>query len=108
VEKMVDEKFNVCVVQRYPNGSYGINPHKDKEMIIGTTICGISFGAKRKLRLHSPKYMKLDNIELDLEHGSLYVLKSPTNTYWSHEIVKDKNINKPRISLTFRNYSTQI
>jgi alpha-ketoglutarate-dependent dioxygenase alkB family protein 2 len=104
-EGITGEIYNVCVIQRYPNGAIGINPHKDKEMIQGTTICGFSFGAVRTINLTAPKYMNIKDVSINLAHGSLYVLNPPTNTYWTHEITKNKSISNSRISLTFRNYS---
>src|SRR5437870_13231420 len=40
VENITAQKYTVCVIQRYPNGNIGINPHRDKEMVFGTRICG--------------------------------------------------------------------
>lgn len=97
----VPEKYNICVVQRYPSGKYGIKPHRDKEMKRGTTIAGISVGETRKLRLSHSRSGVVH--EFDLPAGSLYLLKSPTNEYWTHSIEEDSS-KDPRISLTFRNY----
>lgn len=92
-------KYTICVVQRYPNGSVGINPHKDKEMLAGTTIAGLSFGSTRTLVMARGEKA----LRLDLGPGSMYVLNPPTNDYWSHAIEKSTE-TRPRISLTFRNY----
>ena len=99
VEEITNEKYNICVIQRYPSGKVGIKKHRDKEMKLGTTISGLSLGATRKLKLEY--YDK--NIEKDLLSGSLYVLNPPTNSYYTHCIEKDST-TEPRISLTFRNY----
>jgi alkylated DNA repair dioxygenase AlkB len=99
VSDLTGEKYTICVVQRYPNGKIGINPHRDKEMILGTTIAGMSFGTQRTLTMQRGE----KNISLDLTPGSLYVMKPPTNSFWSHSIEKD-NTTGVRISLTFRNY----
>lgn len=96
-----DEKinFNVCVIQQYPNGKYGIDRHRDKEMTPGTIICGISLGQQRNLVMS--KY-KTDVLTQPLKNGSLYVLLPPTNDFYSHSIVKDTSLGV-RFSLTFRN-----
>lgn len=99
VSELTRNKYTICVVQRYPSGKIGINPHKDKEMILGTTIAGLSFGAERTLVMGRGE----KNIEIPLPSGSLYVMNPPTNTYWTHSIKKD-NSSIIRISLTFRNY----
>jgi alkylated DNA repair dioxygenase AlkB len=97
VQKLTSSEYTYCVVQYYPSGKVGINPHKDKEMIPGSTICGLSVGQNRTLRMSRNG----KNIDLDLLSGSLYVLYPPTNDYWTHSILKDDSIH-PRISLTFR------
>lgn len=99
IEKLVDAKLNICVLQYYPNGNVGINPHRDKEMIHGTKICGLSLGETRTL---SMAYRSLEH-DIKLPEGSLYIFNPPTNDFWSHSISKDSSKN-PRISLTFRNY----
>lgn len=100
VEEMTSEQYNICVVQRYPNGNIGINPHRDREMKEGTTICGISLGQERILNMSRNE----NSIDIPLKNGSMYVFNPPTNDYWAHSIKKDKS-KKPRISLTFRNYA---
>ena len=66
----------------------------------GTSIVGISLGQERIFRL--TRYGKTK--EFNLNSGSMYAMHPPTNDYWCHEIVKDTS-TKPRISLTFRDYS---
>uniref|UniRef100_A0A6C0AFS1 Alpha-ketoglutarate-dependent dioxygenase AlkB-like domain-containing protein n=1 Tax=viral metagenome TaxID=1070528 RepID=A0A6C0AFS1_9ZZZZ len=93
--------LTVCVVSIYPNSKICIKPHKDKEMIPGTKIIGISLGDSRILRMsnHSNKY------DIELKNGSMYVFNPPTNDHWSHEILQgNQDNNKSRICLTFRNY----
>jgi len=109
VEAFLNEKyginirFNVCIVQRYPSGKFGIAPHKDKEMTLGTIICGISLGAERTLEIS--KYgRKTPLATIPLPSGSLYMLHPPTNSFCTHSIPKDTTYS-PRISLTFRNYT---
>ena len=98
-QEITGEKYNICVVQRYPSGKVGIKPHRDKEMTKGTTICGVSVGETRVLTINGKK-----NINLSLNPGSMYVFNPPTNTYNTHCIQKKDDTKGPRISLTFRNY----
>ena len=102
ISELTGEKYNFCVIQRYPNGKVGINPHRDKEMIKGTQICGLSLGCSRQLTMSPPKFIQSEPINLNLNSGSLYILKPPTNDYWTHCIEKDCS-KTARISLTFRN-----
>lgn len=101
IEDVTKQKFTVCVIQRYPHGNIGIAPHKDKEMVPGTLIAGLSFGATRTLDFIKPNY---DNVSIKLNSGSLYVLNPPTNQFWLHSIRTEPQVKEVRYSLTFRNY----
>lgn len=102
IEKCTKLKFNFCAILRYEHGGIFIQKHKDKEMLNGTTICGISVGDTRKFQLSSPYNLKRDPVCLELTHGSIYLMYPPTNSYWSHEILPDEHKGM-RYSLTFRN-----
>lgn len=97
VEEFAGEKMTVCVIQYYPNGSVGIKPHRDKEMVKGTKICGVSLGATRVLRIGGDG-------DYNLHHGSIYIIPSSLNDRRSHSIVEEPSIKEERYSLTFRNY----
>lgn len=112
IEPISQSTFNVCIIQRYPNGKVGIAPHRDKEIVSGTgkegekllsgKIVGFSIGATRTLRLTPPAYLKqLEPIDVALTSGSLYQINPPTNDHWFHSIEKDQT-NGVRYSLTFR------
>ncbi len=99
LENVTGDKYNVCVIQWYPNGRAFIAPHKDREMTRGTTIAGLSLGQTRTLALSRGTKVH----KFGLLSGSLYILNPPTNDSWAHSIEKDES-TRPRISLTFRNY----
>lgn len=115
VELFTLQKFNFVLINRYADGNDKIGKHQDsnKNNILGDdpTIVGVSFGAARDVIFKPystptnpgiiPKHMN-DKISIRLDHGSIFVMYPPTNTYWTHEIPKKANINTPRISLTFR------
>lgn len=104
VSKLTGQEYTVCAIGRYPSGKYGIKPHRDKEMVAGTTICGISLGETRTLVFGCNKYcVKKKQHTLTLEPGSMYVMNPPTNDIWSHCIPPDKTLSS-RLSLTFRQY----
>ena len=104
LEQLTNSKYNYVVIQYYPDGRTGINPHRDKEMTSGTVIVGISLNAIRRLILDPPYRNKTDTVPVRvyLEHGSAYLLKPPTNDYWSHSIEVDPEVTEDRISLTYR------
>ena len=102
VDNIAGATTTVLVIQRYHDGTSGIAPHRDKEMVLGTKICGVSLGATRKLVFERTG---CDPLSLTLNSGSLYIMNPPTNSYWSHSVVKEPHIKQSRISLTFRNYA---
>jgi alkylated DNA repair dioxygenase AlkB len=101
VKKFTGLNITACAIQCYPNGTIGINAHRDKEIGINENIVGLSLGVTRIFRF--ARYDK--SFDIKLESGSLYIIDGVTNKYWSHEIVKDLEIVDPRISLTFRDYT---
>jgi alkylated DNA repair dioxygenase AlkB len=131
VSKITCQEYNFCVLQRYPNGGVGINPHRDNEMCFSMdkhksskeeskvetpknhtynhaySIAGLSFGCPRVLGMVPPKNYKCGTERILLKPGSLYVMNPPTNDVWQHSIekmdVEDENYDKVRFSLTFRN-----
>lgn len=93
----LDINFKYVVIQRYGNANIWMKKHRDKE-IKENIICGLSIGDTRKLNIE--KYNKKYTFEL--KHGSLYILHSPTNKYYTHEIEKGVDSKLARYSLTFR------
>jgi alkylated DNA repair dioxygenase AlkB len=123
------ETFSVNIAQRYHTGRTGIEPHRDREMVAGTIIAGLSFGSTRKLQMSKCARWSALNADCGIEwsqescscnffpggvhskrfltislpSGSMYIFRPPTNDDWLHCILKDESI-AARISLTFRNY----
>lgn len=107
VEKFTGLKFNFVVINRYPSGESGIGFHKDREESLGDnpTIAGISLGSIRDVEFQPSYFIPQEmpnNIQLALDHGSIYVMYHPTNKHWMHGIPKRPKVYKSRISLTFR------
>ena len=115
VEGETSTSYNCCSIMRYPTPDVGIGRHRDKEMILGTTICGLSFGAPRTFKLYPPNYgvdrsVEEHVISVRLQSGSMYAMFPPTNSLWTHEIAKESEesisedlTSHVRYSLTFRN-----
>lgn len=101
VSKITRQKYTVCAVQCYPNGRIGIAPHRDKEMVAGTRIAGLSLGAERTIEFTRAHH---ESVSIKLPSGSLYVMNPPTNQKWLHSITKQSEIKDKRYSLTFRDY----
>ena len=107
IENILGKKFNFCAVMRYLNGSAGIKPHKDREMVSGTTIAGLSVGVERTFKIDFPSYSKLKPLEIKLFHGSLYTMEPPTNDNCYHSIPEEPGINGIRYSFTFRDINEE-
>lgn len=106
VERACNENFNSCLLNLYSNGSEGMAWHCDaeKDLKRNGTIASLSFGAERKFSLKH-KCTK-EKIDVNLEHGSLIVMRGKTQSNWLHSIPKTKKVDTPRVNLTFRQIAT--
>ena len=102
VETTTGEVFNSCLLNLYHNGEEGMGWHSDaeKELKKNGAIASISFGAQRKFLLRH-KQTK-ETVEVQLENGSLLLMKDETQTHWVHRLPTTKKVFTPRINLTFR------
>ncbi|POY35318.1 alpha-ketoglutarate-dependent dioxygenase AlkB [Solitalea longa] len=102
IERLSFTKFNSCLLNLYHNGEEGMTWHSDDEKSLGrnTIIASVSLGAERKFSFKH-KQTKA-TISLNLEPGSLLLMKGSTQTNWLHSLPKSKKIITPRINLTFR------
>lgn len=104
---VAEQEFNVAIIQCYPHGRIGINPHKDREITEGV-IAGLSLypelNKKNKKRVERTlRFTRGERtVDLLLPNGSLYLMHPPTNRLWSHSIVKAPDIQEDRLSITFR------
>ncbi|XP_008249575.3 DNA oxidative demethylase ALKBH2 isoform X1 [Oryctolagus cuniculus] len=102
--------FNFVLINRYKDGHDHIGEHRDdeRELAPGIPIASVSFGACRDFlfrhkdsRGRSPA-RRVAGVRLQLAHGSLLVMKPPTNTHWYHSLPVRKKVLAPRVNLTFR------
>jgi len=102
IEKQCQEEFNSCLLNLYHNGNEGMAWHSDDEKTIlpNSTIASLSIGAERRF-LFKHKHTQ-QKIELNLQNGSLLLMKENTQNYWWHSLPKSAKIKSPRINLTFR------
>lgn len=101
IEKHTGEVFNFVLVTRYSNGQDTIGPHQDNEKDLKkeSSIATVSFGQNRKFKF-SKRYTP--SVTINVQNGSLLLMKYPTNCHWYHSVPKCKNAKNVRISLTFR------
>lgn len=102
VEQITQEKYNSCLLNLYHDGSEGMAWHSDgeKDLKKNGAIASLTFGDERKFSFkHKNTKEKLD---LQLENGSLLVMKGETQAYWLHRLPPTQKSKKVRINLTFR------
>lgn len=103
VENRTGTSYNSCLLNLYHNGSEGMSWHSDneKELLEQGIIASLSLGSERKFSFKHKTTKQ--TISLNLEHGSLLVMRGTTQTHWLHSLPVSKRIHTPRINLTFRN-----
>jgi alkylated DNA repair dioxygenase AlkB len=101
-EEILQESFNSCLLNLYHDGSEGMAWHCDEERELkkNGAIGSLSFGAQRKFLLKHK--VNKEKVSIDLEAGSLLVMKGETQSHWLHRLPPTKKILSPRINLTFR------
>ncbi len=106
VEKLTGETFNSCLLNLYHTGDEGMAWHSDDETDLkkNGAIGSLSLGAERNFAFKHKKTG--EKVSFILEHGSLLVMKSTTQTHWLHRLPPTKKVAAPRINLTFRTMIT--
>jgi alkylated DNA repair dioxygenase AlkB len=76
--------------------------HSDDEKSLKkhAAIASLSLGAERPF-LFQHKISK-KTVSVNLENGSLLLMKGETQSHWLHRLPLSKIIKQPRINLTFR------
>lgn len=102
VEERCGEKFNSCLLNLYHNGSEGMSWHRDdeKDLQEDAAIASLSFGASRYFSFRH--IATKSEIHLQLENGSLLLMRGTTQKNWLHRLPVDKKVAGARINLTFR------
>lgn len=111
VESALEESFNFVLVNRYNDGTDHIGEHRDDELdlVPRAPIASLSFGQQRDFifkhkdsRGKSAPRKDIEPVKVALSHGSLLVMRHPTNSMWYHSLPIRKSAPSPRINLTFR------
>jgi alkylated DNA repair dioxygenase AlkB len=102
VETETNETYNSCLLNLYHNGNEGMAWHSDgeKDLKKNGAIASLSFGAERKFGFKHKTTS--ETFMMQLEHGSLLVMKDETQSNWVHRLPPTKLIQTPRVNLTFR------
>jgi alkylated DNA repair dioxygenase AlkB len=101
-EETTKATYNSCLLNLYHSGEEGMAWHSDgeKDLKKHGAIASLSLGAERKFAFKHKETK--ETVSLYLEHGSLLVMKGPTQDHWLHRLPPTKKVLAPRINLTFR------
>jgi len=103
VEQFSKQNFTTVLANLYRNEKDSNGWHADNERELGRNpiIASVSFGEERKFQL---KHIKDTNIKLslNLNHGSLLVMKEGSQIHYKHQIPKATQPKNTRINVTFR------
>jgi alkylated DNA repair dioxygenase AlkB len=103
VEAATQTQFSSCLLNLYRDGqdSNGWHADDEKELGLNPVIASVSLGAERLFHLKHKKIKTLKH-KLNLQNGSLLLMKGETQHHWLHQIPKTKKPLGKRINLTFR------
>lgn len=102
VERIGGSYYNSCLLNLYADGTQGMSWHHDDEKGLGhnSDIASVSFGVTRRFDLRH-KTTK-EKVSINLQPGSLLIMRGSTQACWQHQLAKTTKILQPRINLTFR------
>ncbi|UOG74683.1 alpha-ketoglutarate-dependent dioxygenase AlkB [Hymenobacter tibetensis] len=110
VEAAANTRFNSVLLNLYRTGQDSMGWHADDEPELGPepVIASISLGATRRFRMRPrhPDRLRHDSVALDLNSGSLLLMRGTTQQHWLHAIPKTARPTTPRLNLTFRLVTT--
>ena len=121
---MLGSSLNHALIQLYRTGNDNISEHTDKtlDIVPGSLIVNVSFGAKRSMTLRSKKASHTEDglrsrQDIELPHNSVFCLDLASNAVFTHAIRPNKKLLQQqdpeelayggaRISLTLRQIGT--
>jgi alkylated DNA repair dioxygenase AlkB len=103
--KEVLKEFNPngVLLNYYRDGKDKMGWHSDDEKELGENplIVSVSLGETRRFDLKH-KVLKNEKLSLNLNSGSLLIMKEGLQSQWKHQIPAQLKVVKGRINLTFR------
>jgi alkylated DNA repair dioxygenase AlkB len=95
--------FNFVLLNYYRDGQDYMGWHSDdeKELGLNPMIASVSLGEERKFNFRLKKNHQI-KYSINLESGSLLLMKENVQKNWQHSLPKTKKAYSPRINLTFR------
>ena len=104
LEQATGHRFNSVLLNLYRDEHDSVGWHSDAEPELGTmpVIASLSLGQTRTFRLRHKLRKDMKPVSIELTDGSLLVMAGPTQRFWQHTIIKEREPRGPRINLTFR------
>ncbi|GFE87182.1 alpha-ketoglutarate-dependent dioxygenase AlkB family protein [Steroidobacter agaridevorans] len=107
VGTLADASFNSVLMNYYRDHRDSMGMHSDDEPELGRNpvIASLSLGEQRMFVLKHRFRKDLKPVNIELESGSLLLMKGATQHHWKHGINKLSRPCGPRVNLTFRQVS---
>ena len=104
VESVAAEQFNSVLINYYRDQNDSMGMHSDDEAELGRqpVIASLSLGGQRRFVLRHRHRKDIGSVKLNLDSGSLLIMKGETQANWKHGIPKQSKFCSPRLNLTFR------
>ena len=104
LEAATRTRYNSVLLNLYRDGRDSMGWHADDEPELGSApaIASLSLGAVRRFRLRPRAALVHPPFGIDLPHGSLLLMRGPTQEHWQHALPKTARPVGPRLNLTFR------
>ncbi len=93
-----------ALINKYRNGDDFIPPHFDTTEEQNPTIVSVSFGETREFVIKRISVVCDEPKQLvyKLKQGDVFIMAGLSQQNYTHELVKNKLITKPRYNITFR------
>ena len=103
IEPLAGIVFNTVLLNYYRDGNDSVAWHSDDEYELGLkpVIASVSFGQERRFEVREKQNHK-NKYSLNLQNGSLLLMKGDLQKLWEHQVPKSKLPMKARLNLTFR------
>ncbi len=103
IEPIASMQFNSVLLNYYRDGNDSVAWHSDDEYELGfkPVIASVSLGQVRRFDVRNKQDHKL-KYSVDLEDGSLLLMKGDLQQFWEHRVPKSTKPMQPRVNLTFR------
>ena len=103
VQAQVRQHLNGVLLNLYRDGQDAMGWHSDDEPELGRDplLVSLNLGETRRFDFRHKGTSRIAR-SLELQHGSLLVMRGSTQHYWQHQIARTRKVSEPRLNLTFR------